>query len=93
MGPRGLLAAGTPLGELRAGARYDIETASGDALRGEVLCWAPPHHFGVTVENLGDSLLLAEIEPGKGSVMPSLLLSTYGLDDELVDGLEEPFKD
>ncbi len=77
---------------LAPGARYEIETACGDLLRGEVLRWAPPYHFGATVENLGDAIVLAEIEPGRESVMPSLLLSTYGVDSELVDALEERWK-
>jgi hypothetical protein len=76
---------------LGAAERYDVVTAVGEPLSGEV--WFTTDALtGLTVEAYGDGLLVLADEPAQGSPphgRATALLTTYGLDDAAFAALRE----
>lgn len=66
--------------EIEAGSRYSLQAAAtGDALEGKVEFVRPPRGVCLSVENLNNGLLFAEIFGEAGKVDTMLWLFTYGL--------------
>ena len=79
LGPEGLAQEGSLEG-LKAGDRYAITAATGDRFEGVVHTFFPQWQFGGAVENMNDSLLRAELEPGSGTTITAYVwLSAWGL--------------
>jgi uncharacterized protein YndB with AHSA1/START domain len=87
VGPGGIFVEGAK--DLRAGQRYSLRAASGEAWTGRVEFVAPPRGFCVTVESLKDALLWPTIEGSAGTFEAQLWFSTYGLPQERVSGIEQ----
>jgi uncharacterized protein YndB with AHSA1/START domain len=49
----------------------------------------PPVHFAGTIENLDDGYLFIEIEPRATGSGPSVWVSTFGANDQVVDGVQQ----
>lgn len=90
MSADGLLAKGALRESMQDGDPYDIETAQGDRLRGEVRVMAQPRDFAGTVEGWNDAYLRVRIDDGCGWTPGNeinLWLSTYGVDDAKLEAL------
>jgi hypothetical protein len=70
------------------GQRYEIVTSVGDTLAGEVW-FRSQHQTGISVAAFGDGLLVVMELPPTASV----LITTYGLDDESFDRLRQRWSD
>lgn len=68
LGPGGLAREGS-LSGLKAGDRYAVTAATGDRFAGVVHTYYSQWQFGATVENLQDSLLRVELEPGANGAL------------------------
>jgi uncharacterized protein YndB with AHSA1/START domain len=75
--PRLMAALGLEGQDLREGGRYRIATPE-VTLEGVVKVFAPPVNLSGTVENVDDSFLIIELEPGRGKCRPAFWLSLYG---------------
>ena len=93
MSAQGLLHEGS-LANLREGDRYRFGSADGDVLEGLVHRSEPPVDFIGTVENLNDAFLRVQLDdlPMRDYKDVNLWLSTYGLPEAQVRGLEERWK-
>jgi uncharacterized protein YndB with AHSA1/START domain len=87
-GPGGWLPVTAP----RAGGRYAITTATGEAMAGTVLLRDPPHQVAVTVDGMGDALLRAEVETHTADVTATVWLSTWRLPPAEVTELERRWR-
>jgi uncharacterized protein YndB with AHSA1/START domain len=89
-GPDGLTAKGTIEGR-KAGDELDVETATGDTLRGEIQIINPPKDLAVILSSLNDAYLRIRIDEScvtAGQRRANLLLSTFEIGDEQRAGLE-----
>jgi len=78
---------------LKEGDRYRFQTDGGLLFEGTVEVYRPPIHFAGSVENLQNSFLFLEMEPGKDQYRPAIWLSTYGLPNETSEELESRLRD
>ena len=89
LGPGGLAREGSLLG-LKAGNRYAVTAATGDHFEGVVHTYYPRWQFGATVENLRNSLLRVELEPGaKGFATVYVWLSSWRLPEAEVTSFRD----
>jgi len=93
MSPQALLREGRIEG-LREGESYRIVTADGDVLEGVAYKSEPPHDFVASVNNLNRSFLRVQFDdlPMRGQKDVGLWLSTYGLPEAQVRGIEERWR-
>jgi uncharacterized protein YndB with AHSA1/START domain len=91
-GPRGVILSGD-LGA-RAGERFRLALASGDAVEGRVIDNAPPRVFAGTADNHNRGLFRFGFEAcALGQPEVHLWLSTWGVPAEQVDALEQRWRD
>jgi uncharacterized protein YndB with AHSA1/START domain len=89
LGPGGLARKGSLEG-LKARNRYAVTAATGDHLEGVVHTYYPQWQFGATVENLQDSLLRVELEPGvNGALTAYVWLSSWRLPEAEVTAFHD----
>ncbi len=89
LGPEGLVREGS-LQDLKADERYSVTAATGDRFEGVVHTFYPKWQFGATVENLNDSLLRVELEPGGAESLTAYVwLSTWGSPKEEVTAFRD----
>lgn len=68
--------------EIEAGTRYSLQAAAtGETFEGKVQFVRPPRGFCLSVENMNNALLFAEIFGESGKVDSMLWLFTYGVPD------------
>lgn len=78
---------------LKEGDRYRFETDNGLLFEGTVEVFRPPIHFAGSVDNLNDSFLFLEMEPGRDQYRPAIWLSTYGMSSEKAEDLQKKTDD
>jgi hypothetical protein len=86
--PCGIFIEGTQ-GNLQAGRRYSLDTATGEAWSGRAAFVVPSRGFCVTVESLDDALAWVTIEGQGPKHEAQLCFSTYGIAQTEVDALEQ----
>jgi hypothetical protein len=87
-GPRGIFDQGAT-GNLLAGERYSLRTATDESWSGRTGFVVPPRGLCVTVESLNDALAWLTIEGGGPTHDVQLWFSTYGIEPIDVDALQE----
>lgn len=93
LGPEGLVREGS-LQDLKADERYSVTAATGDRFEGIVHTFYPKWQFGATVENLNDSLLRVELEPGSGDTITAYVwLSAFGLPEAKINAFCNRWQD
>lgn len=90
LSPAGIQFDGTP-SALRASGPFSLRTSGGDRLEGTVSHFQPPLEFAGTVKNLNDAYLRISLDdlPLRGYRDVNLWLSTYGLPQAQVEGLQK----
>lgn len=72
---------------IASGQSYRIDSL-GEPVTGTVRMFNAPKHFAGTADSLEDGLLFVECEPGSDKRHVGIWLSTYGLTDDRVGGLQ-----
>lgn len=69
------------------------EPFAGPLFQGVSLVSAPPINFSGTLENLGNGLVMMEVEPGRGQCRPAVWVSLYGETGAKAAALQEELRD